>query len=68
MAVCVLMGSFEALTMMNYGDPDYDHIFAHLVGYFPAHFTMHESVSIIDIDFVQSLNLSDQCSQLWSNS
>ena len=50
MAVCVLMGCFEALTMMNYGDPDYENIFTNLVGYFPDHFTMHENVSFIDFD------------------
>jgi len=46
MAVCIMMGGFEALTMMNYGDPDYERVFNGLVEYFPSHFTMHENVMI----------------------
>ena len=46
MAVCIMMGGFEAFTMMNYGDPDYERVFNGLVEYFPSHFTMHENVMI----------------------
>jgi len=47
MAVCIMMGGFEALTMMNYGDPDYERVFNGLVEYFPSHFTMHENLKLV---------------------
>lgn len=47
--MCIGQGGAEVFTRLNYGDPEYDHIFKPMLLAYPEQFTISEDVCIVKL-------------------